>query len=189
MVSLTAFQRAVAAKDVSTERHVERVGILARSLGRAAGVRGLDLENLVSGALLHDVGKLYVPDSILGKRGPLTLEEQVVMQSHTTRGEAMLRSEGASVEIMAVARSHHEWWNGTGYPDRLAGFEIPFVARLVAVCDGFDAMTSERPYRAPLSVVQALEILEEGAGSQWDAGLVELFLGSSLRALGAIAVA
>jgi putative nucleotidyltransferase with HDIG domain len=189
MLSLAPLHRAVAAKDDRTALHAERVALLARALGEALELRGRELENIVTAALIHDLGKVYVPDAILNKAAPLTLEEQRVMRSHVLWGEAMLRPTGADPDILAVVRSHHEWWNGRGYPDGRAGMAIPLGARIVAVCDAFDAMTSDRPYRRALPLARAVALLEEGAGVQFDPSLVGLFLGGVALGPAAVAVA
>src|SRR5207244_2405867 len=121
------------------------------------------------GFVLHDIGKIAIPDQVLAKPGRLTDSERRLIEKHTILGEqmvggaALLRGQGAR-----VVRNHHERWDGRGYPDRLAGEQIPLVARIVAVADAFDAMTSDRSYRSCLSLDEALEQVRQGAGSQFD---------------------
>ena len=175
--TIIALARAVEAKDRLTEQHTERVGIHARKLGEAAGLAGTVLDDLQFGGIIHDIGKIGIPDAILLKPGPLTADEQLIMRRHVAIGEEIagpLRSAGS---LLPIIRHHHERVDGTGYPDGLAGGAIPLPARIVAVCDAFDAMTSERAYRPPMRVEDAIEVLCRGAGRQWDASLVALFVG------------
>ena len=168
---------ALEAKDSYTKGHSARVAAYA---GRAAAQLGLgesDIQLIELGADLHDIGKIGVREEVLGKPGPLTEEEYRHIMEHTVIGarilEPLLRH---APEVLAVVRSHHERMDGTGLPDGLLGDEIPLHARVVAVADGFDAMTSARPYRPPRSVEQALDELRRGAGAQWDGGIVDGFL-------------
>jgi HD-GYP domain-containing protein (c-di-GMP phosphodiesterase class II) len=136
---------------------------------------GLSLEavpGLASGALLHDVGKIGVPDAILRKPGPLTEEEAALMRSHTEIGSRMLSQVAFLRDAIPVIRHHHERYDGTGYPDGLQGEDIPMAARIFGLADTFDAMTSDRPYRRALSLDAALDELKKGAGTQFDADVV-----------------
>src|ERR687888_121859 len=125
------------------------------------------------GAVLHDIGKVRVPESILNKPGPLTDEEWVVMKTHPEVGEHILRPIQSLNAILPIVRHHHERWDGSGYPDKLAGRAIPLGARIVAVCDAYRAMTEDRPYRKALSTLEARKELNEGSGSQFDPDCVE----------------
>lgn len=174
-----ALARAVEAKDSGTEAHTARVAASAVALGRLAGLAGEDLEDLRLGAVVHDIGKIGVPDRILAKPGPLDEEEWVVMRRHVLWGEEIAAPLGGSGRLGEVIRHHHERFDGGGYPDRLAGSRIPLMARIVAICDAFDAMTQDRPYRPALTLEEAHRRLRTGAGSQWDAELVRLFIGIS----------
>jgi putative two-component system response regulator len=168
--------RTIEARDVHTVRHGERVGLIAREIARATGASDECLADLVEGGLLHDIGKIGIPDHILLKTGPLTPEEWTFVYAHPAAGERIvlpLRSVNATLPII---RHHHERWDGRGYPDRLVGTAIPFAARVVAVGDAWDAMTNARAYRPRLEEAEALERLRCGAGTQWDAALVEVFV-------------
>ena len=166
--TLASLSNALEAKDAITSQHTEEVVRLA--VGVAAELE-LDLEAIRSaelGAVLHDIGKVRVPESILNKPGPLTDEEWAVMKTHPEIGEHILRPIQSLQNILPVVRHHHERWDGTGYPDGLSGRAIPLGARIVAVCDAYRAMTENRPYRAALSGSEARAELEAGAGTQFD---------------------
>jgi putative two-component system response regulator len=173
---MLALARAVEAKDAHTESHTERVGQAARALGEAAGITGEALEDLYFGGVVHDIGKIGVPDAVLGKAGPLTENEIIVMRQHVILGEQIVAPLRSAAGLAPIVRHHHERWDGTGYPDRLLGERIPLEARIVAICDAFDAMVNQRPYRAALGEEHALKNLADGAASQWDPALVELFV-------------
>ncbi len=173
---MAALARAVEAKDSYTEMHTERVATSARHLARSAGVPEGELDDIFLGGLIHDIGKIGVPDSLLGKPGPLTMRELSVMRSHVVIGEEIVGPLRSAAGVLPIIRHHHERWDGTGYPDHLTGDGIPLPARIVAVCDAFDAMVSNRPYRPSLGKERALEILRAGAGTQWDPEIVALFL-------------
>jgi putative two-component system response regulator len=165
--------------------HAQRVGALARALGAAAGLsRHLDLEHLFWGGLLHDIGKSTVPDVLLSKPGALTAREWEVVRDHSLRGERICRPLRSIASCVEIVKHHHERWDGTGYPDGLAGERIPLGARVVAIVDAWDAMTNDRPYRAGLAKPEATRRLHAGAGVQWDPSLVNAFLAS--RASGAV---
>jgi putative nucleotidyltransferase with HDIG domain len=170
--TLASLSNALEAKDAITSQHTEEVVRLA--VGVAAELE-LDLEavrNVELGAVLHDIGKVRVPESILNKPGPLTDEEWVIMETHPEIGEHILRPIQSLHAILPIVRHHHERWDGTGYPDGLSGRKIPLGARIVAVCDAYRAMTEDRPYRAALSISEARAELEAGAGTQFDAECV-----------------
>ncbi|HEX6487547.1 MAG TPA: HD domain-containing phosphohydrolase [Candidatus Dormibacteraeota bacterium] len=171
-----ALARAVEAKDSYTESHTERVGRTALALAAAAGIAGAELEDVYRGGVIHDIGKIGVPDHILLKPGPLDVEEVEQMRLHTVIGAQILAPLLSASTLVPIVRHHHERMDGLGYPDGLVADEIPLAARVVAVCDAFDAMVSTRPYRAGLSPHEARAILLDGAGTQWDAELVRLFL-------------
>jgi putative two-component system response regulator len=171
--------RAVEAKDTYTEAHTIRVAATARELGQAAGLPDYELGHLYRGGVLHDVGKIGVPDWILLKPGSLDASEVAIMQRHPEIGEDIVRPLRSAEPLLAMIRHHHERFDGHGYPDSLAGEEIPLTARVIAICDAFDALTTDRPYRPAWSEEAAIEILRRGAGSQWDAELVAVF--NSLR--------
>ncbi len=171
-----ALANAVEAKDPMTEHHCQRLAHLAARVGTRAGLDTIDLEGVAYGALLHDVGKIGVPEAFLNKPGPLTEEEQTVMRRHPEIGERICRPLEASPTLLPIVRHHHEHWDGSGYPDGLRGEQTPLGARIVSLVDAFDAMTHDRPYRAALPVEQGLDELVRHAGRQFDPDLVPLLL-------------
>jgi putative two-component system response regulator len=177
-----ALAAAVEAKDAYTEAHTIRVAESARRLGTEVGLSKELIETLFVGGLIHDIGKIGVPDAILTKPGPLSVGEREVMERHPVIGEGIVRPLRSAVGALPIVRHHHERWDGTGYPDQLAGTAIPLMARILAICDAFDAMVSDRPYRKGRSQQEAVEILVAGRGSQWDPNLVDAFVrGQALR--------
>ena len=173
--TIFALARAVEAKDSALESHTERVGLNARRIGEALGLGDETLDDLLWGGVIHDIGKIGTPDSILLKAGPLTVEEFDIMKQHVFIGEEIARPLRSAHDLLPIIRNHHERIDGTGYPDGLAGDNIPLGARIVAICDAFDAMISDRPYRKGLTHSNALATLTAGAGTQWDANLVGIF--------------
>ncbi len=178
---------AVEAKDSYTERHTNRVAESARYLGGRMGLPEEDLDALYRGGIIHDIGKIGVPDAVLQKPGPLDADELVLMRAHPEIGENIVRPLRTGSDLLPIVRHHHEAFDGHGYPDGLRGTGIPLLARIVAVCDAFDALTNDRPYRPRLSEREALAILTGGAGRQWDPQLVSLLTGEipALHRLGA----
>jgi putative two-component system response regulator len=170
-----ALAAAVEAKDPFTEAHTQRVAESARKLGENLGLYGSDLEALYRGGLIHDIGKIGVPDAILLKPGPLDAEELTTMHLHPIIGANIVAPLRSSPALLPIIRHHHENYDGTGYPDRLAGHAIPQLARIVAVCDAFDALINDRPYRARKMPDEALAILRAGAHRQWDPEVVNVF--------------
>ena len=170
---LFALARAVEARDRYTIHHAERVGRFAQQIGTLLGLDEPDARILYEGGVLHDLGKIAIPDAILLKPGPLTEEEFAVMRTHSQEGERMCLSLRSLVDYLPIIRHHHERADGGGYPDHLRGPDVPLGARIVAVADGWDAMTSDRPYRLGMPQDVALEKLRAGAGSQWDAEVIE----------------
>jgi two-component system cell cycle response regulator len=156
-------------------KQVHDVAELVRHVAVAMGIGGDELEKVVRAAELHDVGKVAVPDAILSKPGPLSEAEWGYMREHTVVGDRILSAAPALEEAAKLVRSSHERYDGAGYPDRLRGEEIPLGARIVAVCDAFHAMTSDRPYRPALSVREALDELRRCAGAQFDPHVVSVF--------------
>lgn len=165
----------VEAKSPYTGGHVQRVTTYTLLL--APHVAGLDMcpETLRMACILHDVGKISVPDSVLQKDGPLTPREWETMKRHPITGYDLVRRTGAPDAISAVVRHHHERWDGKGYPDQLAGEAIPIAARVVAVADAFDAMTSHRSYRATMTPEQAFREVIANSGTQFDPSVVKAF--------------
>jgi putative two-component system response regulator len=173
---------AVEAKDAFTERHTQRVGESARLLGQRMGLTEMMLDVLYRGGIIHDIGKIGVSDSILHKPGPLDQIEIPQMQAHVEIGESIVRPLQSTSGLLPIIRHHHERFDGSGYPDGLRGREIPRVARIVSVCDAFDALVNDRPYRLRRSTEEAIAVLRAGAGTQWDPETVDL-LTSELPAI------
>ncbi len=168
-----ALSNAVDAKDHGTHLHVQRVQGLARAVARRVGLKGDDLNAVEFGAVLHDIGKLAVPDRLLRKPGKLTDREFKVIQGHTVAGETILRPIDFGVDVATVVRHHHEKLDGSGYPDGLRGDEIPPGARVLAVIDVYDALVSDRPYRKAWTSEKAVEYLRQEAGTGFDRAVVE----------------
>jgi putative nucleotidyltransferase with HDIG domain len=177
--TLNTLARAVDARDRYTGSHTLRVSDYALLLARHMDLSAEDQERIRVGTPLHDIGKIGIPDSILRKPSALTREEFEEMKSHPAKGVAILESFPALRPILPIVRAHHERWDGRGYPDGLSGERIPLIARVVAVADAFDALTSDRCYRAGLPVNVAFEEIRVNAGTQFDADCVRAFL--SLR--------
>jgi len=173
---IEALALAIDAKDRTTQRHVRRVQTFAVELGRVMGLPPSDIEALKAGALLHDIGKLAVPEYILCKPGKLTRDEFEKMKIHPRIGAEILDTVHFPFPLTSVVRSHHEKFDGTGYPDSLKGEEIPMAARILAVVDCFDALTSDRPYRRPLSKEEALRYIQAEAGTSYDPRVVEALM-------------
>jgi HD-GYP domain-containing protein (c-di-GMP phosphodiesterase class II) len=178
MATVRALANAVEARDAYTGHHAERVAAYGLELGRVAGLPVADDPQTEFGFLLHDVGKVAVPDAILFKPAPLTDEERVLMERHPVIGWEILRGVDFLGDAKLVVRNHHERWDGAGYPDGLSGEDIPFAARLFAVADTLDALTTDRPYRPAGSFAEARRIIAAGAGAQ--------FCPASVEALGAV---
>jgi len=149
------------------------VARLSRCVGERLGVVGVELDELAQAAELHDIGKMAVPEAILRKPGHLDAAEWAFMRQHTVIGERMLNAAPSLAPLAPLVRASHERWDGRGYPDGLAGEAIPLAARIIAVCDAFHAMISDRPYRAPLAAEAALDELRRSAGSQFDPAVVD----------------
>jgi len=162
--------------DRETAGHSLRVAAYAVELARTMGFESDSVKAIEWGALLHDIGKIAVPDSILRKAAPLTPEEWLILRQHPVWGYALLAGESSlPAASQEIVYSHHEWWDGLGYPQGLAGEEIPLGARLFAVVDTYDAITSDRAYRRARSHRQALAELEQAAGTQLDPQIVAAF--------------
>jgi putative two-component system response regulator len=168
--------RAAEAKDEATGDHVARVGDMSADLGLGAGLSLAESEDLRFAGMLHDVGKLHVPDAILSKPGPLTADEWRVVQMHTVWGERILGSTEGFEMARRIARSHHENFDGSGYPDKLRATDIPLVARIVRLTDAFDALHNARPYKEPWPIERCLEEFERRSGELFDPDLVRQFL-------------
>jgi len=177
---------AVEAKDAYTERHTHRVAETARHVGEKMGLSERALDALYRGGIIHDIGKIGVPDAVLLKPGPLDARELAAMRMHPIIGESIVRPLRSGASLLPIIRHHHEHFDGGGYPDGLARRAIPHLARIVAVCDAYDALVTDRPYRRAKSVDEAIAILNDGAGHQWDPEAVEVLTSemSNLRTLG-----
>jgi len=183
--SLLRLAAAAELKDDDTGAHLVRMGHFSAALARACGQPEEWCQRLLYASRMHDVGKIGVPDRILKKRGKLSDEEWVEMRRHPEIGAAILESDNNPALQMAadVALHHHEWFDGSGYPHGLAGEAIPLSARIVAVADVFDALSSDRCYRPALPAEQAIRMVEEGAGGHFDPVVVAVFLGISAQLL------
>jgi putative two-component system response regulator len=174
--AVAALANAVEAKDPSTERHCQRLANLAARLGAQAGLDGIELEAVAYGALLHDVGKIGVPEAILTKPSPLDIDEWELMRRHPEIGERICLPLNSAGLFSPIVRHHHERWDGRGYPDGLRGEAIPLGARIVGIVDSFDAMTHDRPYRRAMPIALAVNELWRESGGQFDRALVPLFV-------------
>jgi ribonuclease P protein subunit RPR2 len=176
MATVRALCNAVEARDAYTSKHAERVAAYGLVIARATGTELASDPEIEFGFLLHDIGKVAVPDSILWKPDPLTAEERLIMERHAVAGWDILRDISFLGDAKLVVRHHHERWDGTGYPDKLQGEEIPLAARVFSLADVLDAVTTMRPYRPPSPMTTARQIICDGAGSQFDPAIVEVFM-------------
>jgi putative nucleotidyltransferase with HDIG domain len=167
--------RAVDARDSYTQLHSKRVAYLARRLAERMGMDQKTIRIVEVAGILHDVGKIGISDAILNKPDKLNHEEITIIRTHSELSAQIISSTSLK-EIIPYVRAHHERWDGQGYPDGLKGEEIPLIARLLAVADSFDAMTSDRPYRNSLGIEVALDEIKRCAGTQFDPMVVEHFL-------------
>jgi HD-GYP domain-containing protein (c-di-GMP phosphodiesterase class II) len=165
--------RIMHAKQPSLEDHAGEVAVLCQRVGRSFGMTSEELDELVRAAELHDVGKVGIPDAILDKAGALNDAEREFVRQHTLLGERILNAAPALRPVAMIVRASHERWDGKGYPDGLAGEDIPLGARIIAACDAYEAMTSDRCYRAAMRHEAACEELRREAGRQFDRKVVE----------------
>lgn len=170
--------RAAEYRDNETGLHIIRMSTIASLLGEAAGMNAYESDLLLNAASMHDIGKIGIPDHILLKQGKLNAEEWEIMKTHTQIGADILSGDDSDLMIMAhnVALTHHEKWNGEGYPNRISGEVIPLVGRITALADVFDALTSARPYKKPWQIESAVELISSESGRHFDPDLVTLFL-------------
>jgi len=182
--TLEGWARALELRDKDTEGHTRRVTELAMKLARAISVPEEQLIHIHRGGILHDIGKMAVPDEILHKSAPLTAEEMEIMRRHPQYAYDMLSRIEYLRPALDIPYCHHEHWDGSGYPRGLKGEEIPLAARIFAVADVFDALTSDRPYRSAWKIEDALEYILENAGKYFDPKIVTVFL--SLMKLGRV---
>ena len=171
-----ALARAVEAKDSYTKEHILRIANYAERLGRALNLESQEILAIRYGGILHDIGKIGVSEAILRKPGPLTEQEWLEIRKHPIIGESIIQPMRFANKVGPIVRGHHERWDGKGYPDGLKEKAIPLGARIVALVDSYDAMTTDRPYRKALSVKRACREIEQDAGSKFDPELVPIFL-------------
>lgn len=176
LATVEALATAIDAKDQTTHCHVRRMQIYAESLGKLLGVSEAELAALKAGALLHDVGKLAVPDHILNKPGVLTPAEFERTKIHTVVGAEILSRIDFPYPVIPIVRHHHERWDGRGYPDGLKGDQIPITARIMAVIDCFDSVREDRPFRPGKSREDAIDLLKKGTGTHFDPRIVDMFI-------------
>lgn len=181
--ALFGLAEAIEAKDPYTKGHCGRVAAYALVLAREAGYPRDGLETLEFGAFLHDIGKIGIKDAVLLKPGPLDEQEWQHMREHPVKGHDIASKIEMLHPIMPAVRNHHERWDGTGYPDKMAGENIPLVGRIVAIADAFDAMSTDRPYKAGLPLEECEAVLRKTAGKMYDPALIEVFVSRHLGAL------
>ena len=168
---------AIDAKDPYTKGHSTSVSKYSEALARAINLPEKEINRIVLGALLHDVGKIGIPENVLKKEGPLSDDEWKIMKQHPVIGVDKVLQPNASLrDLIPIVKYHHERIDGTGYPDNLAGKDIPLAAKIVAIADTYHALISDRPYRKGMNIEKAIAILEEGAGTQWDTDLTRTFI-------------
>lgn len=169
--------RAAEYRDNETGLHIIRMSKYSQRLASATGMTDIEAEDILNASPMHDIGKIGIPDSILLKPGKLDAEQWDIMQTHTTIGAEILSGHTSSLMKMAseIALAHHEKWDGSGYPNKLQGEDIPLTARIVAIADVFDALTTERPYKEAWTVEDAMKLLHEQKGMHFQADLVDLF--------------
>ncbi len=172
---MEALGRAIAKRDSDTGAHNYRVAWLAARTAEALGLKGADMQSLIAGSFLHDAGKIGIPDAILLKPGRLDDAEMTIMRTHVALGEDIVSGAGWLDGARDVVGGHHEKWDGSGYPHGLAGEGIPLSARIFAVADVFDALSSRRPYKGPMPFEQVMGILQEGRGSHFDPTVLDTF--------------
>jgi len=170
--------RAAEYRDEDTSAHIQRVSHYAVAVARKMGLDDESTKSILYASPMHDVGKIGIPDQILRKPGKLDLDEWEIMKKHTIIGAQMLSGSDADFIKLAeaIALTHHEKWDGSGYPEGLKGTDIPPAGRITAIADVFDSLTSKRPYKEPFSVEKSLDIIKEGRGSHFDPGVVDAFL-------------
>ncbi|HET9988791.1 MAG TPA: HD domain-containing phosphohydrolase [Kofleriaceae bacterium] len=181
--ALFGLAEAIEAKDPYTKGHCGRVAAYSLVLAKEAGYPVEGLETLEFGAFLHDIGKIGIRDAVLLKPGPLDDTEWIHMREHPVKGYDIAMKIAMLHPIMPAVRNHHERWDGSGYPDKMVGENIPLVARIVAIADAFDAMATDRPYKVALPLDECEAVLRKTAGKMYDPELIEVFCGRHLGAL------
>jgi response regulator RpfG family c-di-GMP phosphodiesterase len=174
--TVSSFILAIEAKDRYTQGHSKRVAGYSTLMAKKLGLTQEEQSNLLYAAQLHDIGKIVISEQLLNKQGKLNMVEYEVIKTHPRKGVKILEPLQFLGHLLPAVEFHHEWYDGSGYPDGLAQDEIPLPARIIAVCDTFDAMTSDRSYRKPLPLKVALQEIREGAGSQFDPHIVTAFI-------------
>ncbi|MEO5349383.1 MAG: HD-GYP domain-containing protein [Magnetococcus sp. YQC-3] len=172
---MEALGRAIARRDSDTGAHNYRVAWIAALIAEQMGLKGSEMQALIAGSFLHDVGKIGIPDAVLLKPGKLDDRELVIMRTHVAQGEAIVTGMGWLDGAQAVVAAHHEKWDGSGYPRKLTGAEIPLAARIFAVADVFDALCSKRPYKESLGLEVSMAILERDTGTHFDPSVMAVF--------------
>jgi HD-GYP domain-containing protein (c-di-GMP phosphodiesterase class II) len=172
---MEALGRAIAKRDSDTGAHNYRVAWIAANIAEKMGIEGNAMQALIAGSFLHDVGKIGVPDAILLKPGKLDDAEMTIMRTHVNQGKDIVTGAGWLDGAHAVVASHHEKWNGSGYPQQIKGEDIPLSARIFAVADVFDALCSKRPYKEPMGFNAAMALLDKDTGSHFDPGVMVVF--------------
>jgi putative nucleotidyltransferase with HDIG domain len=173
---IVALSYIVESRDLYTDKHMKDIAEYSVAIAKKLGLSDNDIENIRKAALLHDIGKLSMPDHILMKPGKLSEEEMDIIKRHPLNGARIIEPVEPLKHTRDIIKYHQEWFDGSGYPDGLRGEEIPLGARIIAVADAFGAMTTDRPYRKALTMKQAVKELKEGAGTQFDPRLVEIFI-------------
>ena len=176
IATMKSLAQVIEAKDMTTRGHLERTQAYGLALAQRIEPRLVETPVLGYGFFLHDIGKVGIPEQILCKAGPLSIDEWTVMRNHPIIGAQIVAPIAFLSEAVALIRHHHERFDGSGYPDRLRDREIPLAARIFSVADSFDAMTSHRPYRGPMRVERALAEIRAGAGTQFDPEIVRVFV-------------
>jgi len=174
--TLIMLANALEARDAFAQGHSERVGYSSKCIARRMNFPEKDLEMLYSACLLHDIGKIGVPESILNKQGKLDDDDMIYIKAHTSMAERILSPVPDFAEMLTFIRSHHERIDGKGYPDGLRGEEIPIFSKIIAVADTFDSLTSERPFRHGIPYEEAITVLESVRGTQLDSDIVDIFV-------------
>lgn len=175
LASVRTLALTVAAKDAYTNGHIHRVTAYSTAIGRHLGLSEDEMTDLETGALLHDIGKIGVPEIILTKPGQLSAEEMLLMRRHSEIGWAILEPLEFPEAVKQIVRNHHEWYNGGGYPDRISGDEIPLLVRIVAISDVYDALTTDRPYRPAMSSDEARAIMHLQSGLHFHPDILQAF--------------
>jgi HD-GYP domain-containing protein (c-di-GMP phosphodiesterase class II) len=166
-LALFHLARSVEQRDSSLARHCERLALMSSAIGLLLGLPAESIRTLHRSGFIHDIGKISLPDSILLKPAPLDADEWKLMKTHPVRGEEICRPVVSLAPVLPIIRHHHEHWDGSGYPDGLAGEEIPLLARILQMADIYDALTSERPYKKPFSPTEAIKIMKEETRRGW----------------------